>query len=191
VELLQSNLPIQNILKCKAILLVTSLAYQDNKWRLRSLIPVREYVQCHYPPSSFLIQSLCKYFHLLLELYKKYNGEQLQPIVTQITSNLGNLQEILCQGLQNDQLNLADTIYCTLSLNSFYRVTGYISTTLIDYIPPIFPRPCYPRLEASCLIEALLSYKKHPTLPTEQLIAQTTTKFLQINDLALECKSCL
>ncbi|KAJ7354283.1 hypothetical protein DFH08DRAFT_984664 [Mycena albidolilacea] len=128
VELLQSNLPIQNILKCKAILLVTSLAYQDNKRRLRSLIPIREYVQCHYPPSSFLIQSLCKYFHLLLELYKKYNGEQLQPI------------------------------------------------------------PCHPRLEASCLIEALLSYKKHPTLPTEQLIAQTTTKFLQINDLALESR---
>ncbi|KAJ6483998.1 hypothetical protein C8R45DRAFT_999907 [Mycena sanguinolenta] len=188
VELLQSNLPIQNILSCKAILLATSLAYQDNKKRLRSLIPVREYIYQYSPPSPSLTQSLCKYFHLLLDLYKKYNSEQLQPVVTQMTSNLGNLQEILRQGLQNDNPNLANIISCILCLNSFYRVTGHISTPLMDSVPPAFPRPCDHQLQANCLIEALLSNKKHPTLPTEELITQVSTQFQHTSDLALQAK---
>ncbi|KAF7364632.1 hypothetical protein MVEN_00332500 [Mycena venus] len=40
VELLHSDLPIKDILTCKAILLGTSLAYQDDKKRLKSLVPV-------------------------------------------------------------------------------------------------------------------------------------------------------
>jgi hypothetical protein len=191
IELLQSNLPIQNILKCRAILLATSLAYQDDKKRLRSLIPIREYIQRYYPPSQALSQSLRKYFHSLLDLYQKYNGEQLQSVVIQITLNLGNLQEILRQGLHDGSPNLADTIYCILSLNSFYRVTGHIRTTLMDYIPPVFPRPCNHQLQTSCLIEALLSYRQHSPLMTEPLIAQVMTQFQHIDDPALECESYL
>ncbi|KAJ7903111.1 P-loop containing nucleoside triphosphate hydrolase protein, partial [Mycena leptocephala] len=73
-ELIQSNLPIQNILRCKATLLGTSLAYQDDRKRLRSLVPIREYIQQYFPPSQILIQSIGKYFHLILDLYQKYNG---------------------------------------------------------------------------------------------------------------------
>ncbi|KAJ7690015.1 hypothetical protein B0H14DRAFT_2420568, partial [Mycena olivaceomarginata] len=50
-ELVQSNLSIPNILGCKAALLATSLAYQDGNRRLRSLVPIREYIQRLYPPS--------------------------------------------------------------------------------------------------------------------------------------------
>ncbi|KAF8170912.1 hypothetical protein K438DRAFT_1853437 [Mycena galopus ATCC 62051] len=171
VELLQSNLPIPNLLKCKAILLATSLAYQDNKKRLRSLIPIREYMYRHCPPSQLLLQSLRKYFHLLLDLYKKYNGEQLKPVVTQITSNLGNLQEILRQELQDDGPIL-------LIPYTAHYFTGHVCTTLMDYIPPI----------ASCLIQALLSGRHHPTITMEQLIAQVTTQFQHVNDLILEAQ---
>ncbi|KAJ7088929.1 P-loop containing nucleoside triphosphate hydrolase protein [Mycena epipterygia] len=38
-ELVQIKLPIQNILRCKTALLATSLAYQDDRKRLRSLVP--------------------------------------------------------------------------------------------------------------------------------------------------------
>jgi hypothetical protein len=51
IELVQSNLPIPNILGCKAALLATSLAYQDDKKRLRSLVPIREHIQQFSPPS--------------------------------------------------------------------------------------------------------------------------------------------
>ncbi|KAJ7715006.1 hypothetical protein B0H14DRAFT_3171353 [Mycena olivaceomarginata] len=87
-ELVQSKLPVRNILSCKTALLATSLAYQDSKRRLRSLMPVREHVQQFLPPSPGLIQCLRKLFYALLELYYKYNGEQLGPVINQITLNL-------------------------------------------------------------------------------------------------------
>ncbi|KAJ7847720.1 hypothetical protein B0H14DRAFT_3138431 [Mycena olivaceomarginata] len=97
LELVQINLPIRSILTCKAELLATALAYQDDRRRLRSLMPVREHVQHFFPPSQILTQ--------------KYRGEQLQPIVNQINQNLGNLQEVLKRGLQTDNPNLVDTSY--------------------------------------------------------------------------------
>ncbi|KAJ7180882.1 P-loop containing nucleoside triphosphate hydrolase protein, partial [Mycena filopes] len=49
-ELVQSNLPIENILSCKSVLIATSLAYKDNKGRFRSLVPVREHLRQLSPP---------------------------------------------------------------------------------------------------------------------------------------------
>ncbi|KAJ7444449.1 P-loop containing nucleoside triphosphate hydrolase protein, partial [Mycena latifolia] len=64
VELLHSNLPICDLLTCKAVLLQTSLAYNDNM-RLKVLVPIREQVQHVHPPSPTLVQPLRKHFHLL------------------------------------------------------------------------------------------------------------------------------
>ncbi|KAJ7839028.1 P-loop containing nucleoside triphosphate hydrolase protein, partial [Mycena olivaceomarginata] len=64
-QLVQSNLPIPNILSCKATLLATSLAYQDSNKRLQSLMPVWEHIQHFLPPSSSLIQCICKHIHAL------------------------------------------------------------------------------------------------------------------------------
>ncbi|KAJ7752671.1 P-loop containing nucleoside triphosphate hydrolase protein, partial [Mycena metata] len=63
VELVQSSLPIANILTCKATLLATSLAYQDINKRLRSLMPIRDHIRQFSPPSYLLTQSLHKYFY--------------------------------------------------------------------------------------------------------------------------------
>ncbi|KAJ6492112.1 P-loop containing nucleoside triphosphate hydrolase protein, partial [Mycena sanguinolenta] len=68
-ELLQSKLPISNILSCKAVLLATSLAYQNNNKQLLALTPVREHVQQFLPPSQFLVHSIREHFYELLELY--------------------------------------------------------------------------------------------------------------------------
>ncbi|KAJ7469517.1 hypothetical protein FB451DRAFT_1476337 [Mycena latifolia] len=46
VELLQSVLPVPDILTCKAVVLQTSLAYTDNK-RLKVLVPIREWLAAH------------------------------------------------------------------------------------------------------------------------------------------------
>ncbi|KAJ7927031.1 P-loop containing nucleoside triphosphate hydrolase protein, partial [Mycena leptocephala] len=65
IELLQSNLPIKDIRTCKATLLATSLAYFDNRKRLRSLMPIREHVQQFSPPAQSLMEPLRKHFHSL------------------------------------------------------------------------------------------------------------------------------
>ncbi|KAJ6451032.1 P-loop containing nucleoside triphosphate hydrolase protein, partial [Mycena sanguinolenta] len=64
-ELVQSKLPIPNILSCKTALLATSLAYQNSNKRLLALIPVREHIQQFSPPSPSLVHSLRKYFYAL------------------------------------------------------------------------------------------------------------------------------
>ncbi|KAJ7903205.1 P-loop containing nucleoside triphosphate hydrolase protein, partial [Mycena leptocephala] len=65
VELVQSKLPINNILGCKAALICTSLAYTDGHKRLKALVPVREYMQKIQPPGDGLIQPILKYFQQL------------------------------------------------------------------------------------------------------------------------------
>ncbi|KAJ7455046.1 hypothetical protein FB451DRAFT_1516636, partial [Mycena latifolia] len=65
VELLQSQLSIQDIMTCKATLLATSLVYIDDKRRLKSLVPIREHMQCFCPPSPLLFHPLQRYFHQL------------------------------------------------------------------------------------------------------------------------------
>ncbi|KAJ7495104.1 P-loop containing nucleoside triphosphate hydrolase protein, partial [Mycena latifolia] len=67
LELIHSNLPIPDLLTCKAVLLQISLAYNDNM-RLKVLVPIREHMQHVHPPSPILVQPLRKYFNSLLDL---------------------------------------------------------------------------------------------------------------------------
>ncbi|KAJ7831555.1 hypothetical protein B0H13DRAFT_1915405 [Mycena leptocephala] len=187
-ELVQSNLPIPNILSCKAALQATSLVYQDGNKRLLSLMPVREHIQQFLPPSQSLIQSLCKHFYSVLELYQKYDGEQLQPVMNQITSNLRNLQEVLQRCLSENDLNLADTVYCILCLNSFYRVTGRGHIPLMDSIKPILPHPCNHQLEIHLLTEVLKSSGYYPSHMLEKMIVQGVSHFQCLSDPLLESK---
>ncbi|KAJ6539860.1 P-loop containing nucleoside triphosphate hydrolase protein, partial [Mycena vulgaris] len=65
VDLIQSKLPIENILGCKAALLQTALAYTDDQKRLKTLVPIREYVYKMYPPMNHLVQPVLKHFNKL------------------------------------------------------------------------------------------------------------------------------
>jgi hypothetical protein len=141
------------------------------------------------PPSYFLTQSLRKYFYSLLELYKKYDAEQLQPVINQMTLILGNLQEVLQLGLERGDPNLLDTIYCALSLNSFYRITGRGYTPLIDIIPMCFPHPIDHQLEASFLMELICSRAHTAIVDPETVIPRALSHFQHFTDPVLECES--
>ncbi|KAJ7930983.1 P-loop containing nucleoside triphosphate hydrolase protein, partial [Mycena leptocephala] len=100
VELLQSNLPIENIRNCKTTLIRTALAYLDDKKRLKGLIPIREYMQKTHPPRDGLVKPLFKHFHELLELHKDFSGTEMNSSTVQrISSNLANIQSFLRHGL--------------------------------------------------------------------------------------------
>ncbi|KAJ7802595.1 hypothetical protein B0H14DRAFT_3154939 [Mycena olivaceomarginata] len=92
-ELVQSKLPIPNVLSCKSVLLATSLAYQDSNWRLRSLMPVREHVQQFLPPSTVLVQCLRKLYYALLELYMKITGRDGLALMEHIQSIVPGLDD--------------------------------------------------------------------------------------------------
>ncbi|KAJ7457017.1 P-loop containing nucleoside triphosphate hydrolase protein, partial [Mycena latifolia] len=95
-ELLQSNLCIDNILSCKAALLQTALAYSDDHGKLKTLVPIREYMHKFHPPPSYLLHSLLKHFNELLEVSRNFSGTLSGPgIVSRIISNFANIQNIL------------------------------------------------------------------------------------------------
>ncbi|KAJ6483410.1 hypothetical protein C8R45DRAFT_830302, partial [Mycena sanguinolenta] len=55
IELIQSNLVIQQIWACKSVLVGTSLAYLDSKKRLKSLVSIPEYLQHFHPVASSIV----------------------------------------------------------------------------------------------------------------------------------------
>ncbi|KAF7356024.1 hypothetical protein MVEN_00931900 [Mycena venus] len=111
-DLLQSNLPIRGILTCKATLLRTSLAYADQNQRLRVLVPIREYIENAHPPALSLIQPLRTHLQELLELCTKYHGLLAggATVIHRVTSNIGNLQNILLLGLNDSACPTSKTL---------------------------------------------------------------------------------
>ncbi|KAJ7242249.1 P-loop containing nucleoside triphosphate hydrolase protein, partial [Mycena rebaudengoi] len=65
-DLIQSGLPIENVLACKSTLIQVSLAHMENNQHLKSLVPVREYIQRVHPPSLNLKIPLRHHFHAIL-----------------------------------------------------------------------------------------------------------------------------
>ncbi|KAF8205227.1 hypothetical protein K438DRAFT_1757213 [Mycena galopus ATCC 62051] len=176
-ELVQVNLGIPKILSCKAALQATSLAYKDNNQRLVLLMPIREYIQQILPPSLSSIQHTREYFYAVLKLFTKYCGDQLKPVVNQITLNLANLQEILHHGLYLHPSTLADTI----------QITGQGHFTLLDNIQSILPKLHDHQLETMVLTELLIT-KHYWAALSQEMITQGTIHLNHINDPVLGSK---
>ncbi|KAJ7184704.1 hypothetical protein C8R46DRAFT_1300024 [Mycena filopes] len=184
VELVQSDLPIKDILSCKSRLIATSLAYKDNKGRLRSLVPIREHVQRFSPPPEALVQSRRKLFHKLFTLYQEYRDSRLSSVLAQITANLANLDEVLLWGLQPRSLDLAETIESTTSLNSFYGATRGGRTHLLNKIPIHL---CGPRQRVLHIIECLRGFPGE--FQSQKLLAEGISQFKDIQgDPMLEAR---
>jgi hypothetical protein len=156
VELVQSKLPIDNILGCKAALICTSLAYSDEHKRLKKLVPIREYMQKIQPPGDHLIRPLLKHFQELLEFFTEYQGNEISySTVTRVSSNYSNIQNVLQNGLQQGHPDLVNSIYCSCAcyLNRFSRVMRQGAISLIHHIHIVLPHPYDHCLQAYFSIE--------------------------------------
>ncbi|KAJ7827694.1 hypothetical protein B0H13DRAFT_1917525 [Mycena leptocephala] len=188
-ELVQSNLPIGDILGCKAALIRTSLAYTDEKKRLKALVPIREYVQKIQPPGYHLVGPLFKHFHQLLEFYVDTHGTQAaSSIVTRISSNFANIQNVLQNGLQQDHLDLKNIIYSICNLNSFSRRIGQGSLPLVDQIHNVHPQFRDHQLEAYVIAELFHSQQFSPSSNPETLIVHFLKQSEQVADTDLKCR---
>ncbi|KAJ7482712.1 hypothetical protein FB451DRAFT_1442334 [Mycena latifolia] len=190
IELVQSKLSIQDILTCKATLLATSLAYNDDHKRLKSLVPIREHMQRFYPAAPLLIHQLQKHFQQLLELFHKYpRTQQGAGRSKHLALNTRNICELLLQGLSKDSPTLAQTIDWTFSLKHFLQYTGSGFSYLIPMLmEAVLPGNCNEKFKAQ-----LIKWKfesPSPTLSTnaDLLITQVVSHFNSFNDPALECR---
>jgi hypothetical protein len=187
VELVQSKLPIDNILGCKAALIRTSLAYSDEHKRLKTLVPIREYMQKIQPPGDHLIQPLLKHFQELLELYMEYYGTQSGSSTVRVSSNYSNIQNVLQNGLQQGHPDLVNNIYCVFNLNRFSETMGQGSISLIQHIHNVLPHPRNHRLEAYLIIEQLNSWVLHSISDPETLASEALEHFKEFVDPDLKC----
>jgi hypothetical protein len=161
-ELVQSKLPIANILSCKAALICTALAYSDKQKQMKALVPIREYIQKIQSPRELLIQPL-QYFLELLELYIEFRGTQPKSgLGTCISTNYTNIQNIVLHGLQEGHTDLINSIYCACHLNTFARLTSQGRLLVMAQIPEILPQPPNPQLEVCFITSLFASRLNHP-----------------------------
>ncbi|KAJ7866923.1 hypothetical protein B0H14DRAFT_356963 [Mycena olivaceomarginata] len=107
LDLVQSNIPIQDIPDCKTTLIRNSLAYIDHAGRFKVLAPIREYIRLASPPSQQLVRPLRQYLIEMLRLEAWSHASSLAAdLVPRLVSNLGNLHNILLEGLVCEHADL-------------------------------------------------------------------------------------
>jgi hypothetical protein len=188
VDLIQSKLPLDNILKCKTALKSTALAYSDEHKRLKVLMPIREYLQQHQPPGDHLVQKVFKYFEEMLRFYSEYSGTQSNSkTVAQIKSNFSNIQNVLQWGLKQKQPTLSKSIYCACHLSHFGRTSMYPLTLLIGQVQDILPQLHDHQLKAYVIIELLNRLGSYPNSDPEALAFRALEHLKQLDESDLKC----
>ncbi|KAJ7108613.1 hypothetical protein C8R44DRAFT_803204 [Mycena epipterygia] len=134
-DLVQSDLPIPNILACKATLLKTSLAYIDSDERLKALVPIREYVRNTHPPSASLKNALWRHFLKVMNLWRHFEMLPSSDIVFQIALNFGNINTLLADGLDLEGQDLMSNVESILALNTYSIFTNHGPSPLMSALP--------------------------------------------------------
>jgi hypothetical protein len=187
VDLVQSKLPLEHPLKCKAVLMSTALAYSNENKQLKVLMPIREYIQQHRRPEDQLVHILLKHFQDLLHFFVQYLGTKSSAsTIRRIKSNFANIQNLLHWGLQEKHTHLLDNIRSVCHLNRYYRVTDQGSAHLIGKMQPLLPHLGDQQLQLYVITE-LLSMLYHQIQDPEALIAQGLECCEHIDEPELKC----
>ncbi|KAF8199393.1 hypothetical protein K438DRAFT_1759281 [Mycena galopus ATCC 62051] len=159
LELVQSKLPIAKILACKAALIRTSLAYIDDRKRIKVLVPIREYMQrCYFLPTH-IVQSLLRYFHQLLETTHMHVGTVSASLwLAHITSNHANIGDLLLKVIQQqDNPDLSRIIHSTLLFSHVSALVGPGYSGLIEQAANLVPQVQELQVRISCIILLIVS----------------------------------
>ncbi|KAJ6620063.1 hypothetical protein B0H10DRAFT_1115979 [Mycena sp. CBHHK59/15] len=190
VDLLQSNVPVPNILRCKATLVRTSLAYLDATGRVKVLAPIREYIQRTRPPSAFLVRPLRQHFNSLLDLWTNFLTvpSLAADLVPRLAANTGNLHNLLLHGLDSDHVDLGTTIRSVISLNHMNRVLGHCLTPLMLRLPDVLDQVGDHRLHGLYIAELFQSWQFYPITDPDSFISQGIEHLKIANDVELEAR---
>ncbi|KAJ7185228.1 hypothetical protein C8R46DRAFT_1025322 [Mycena filopes] len=182
-DLLQSALPIAGGTgRSKTTLIRTSLAYLDHDKRLRVLAPIREYIKTHDPPPPSLCRPLRQHFHGLIMLWKNYQHLSTAGISQRIGANVGNLHTVLAHGLDWDEPDLTETLHSIITFDSFSRISGRRSSSMLELVPPYLDRLGDHRLHAAYILQFVLSWQYHSLPDLEQLEKDTVQHFRETQD---------
>jgi hypothetical protein len=188
-ELLQSRLPLDNILACKAALLRTSLVYTDDQRRVKMLVPIREYLRREFPPGEHMVQALMKHFQKLLEVYRADLGTMSgAQLASRVKSNLANIHSILGIGLKENGSDLVDVIYSVCDLGDYARRIGQGRIPLMDLIPTFLPQPSNHRLEVHFITRLFGGWRYQSVPNAQELVSQALEYFPKFDDPYVKCE---
>ncbi|KAJ7618672.1 hypothetical protein FB45DRAFT_932185 [Roridomyces roridus] len=123
-ELVQSELPIPDILSTKITLLQTSLAYMDNTRRIKVLVPIQECITRVAPPSEAMKFAFRQHIHALLQLGSSMpsGGMGSPEFLAQASPNLGNISSILSDTLHRECPDEIKNIRSIINFNTVFRM---------------------------------------------------------------------
>ncbi|KAJ7742724.1 hypothetical protein DFH07DRAFT_925515 [Mycena maculata] len=124
-ELVQSGLPIPNILASKSKLIATSLAYIDQGHRLKVSVPVREYMQTNHPPSPTMKFAFRQYCHQLIRVWTDFRSGSSGNTLFPIMINAGNLRAVFLDALTMECQDEITNIRSALSFLPFCRIANH------------------------------------------------------------------
>jgi hypothetical protein len=184
LDLVQCNIPIQDIPDCKTTLVRTSLAYVDHAGRFKVLTPIREYIRLARPPSLELVRPLRKYLIDLLKLYGAWLNASpiVVDLVPRLVSNLGNLHNILLQGLDSYDIDLRESILGIMMLNDLNMTMNRGLTPLMLRLPEILSRMDDHELHGRFITESFESRHFYTVTNPELAIDKAITHFRLIQD---------
>ncbi|KAJ7119161.1 hypothetical protein C8R44DRAFT_790175 [Mycena epipterygia] len=183
-DLLASEVPIPDIPTCRASLIRTSLVYKDRDGRLKSLNPIRGYMQRFHGPPYSLTDPLRRYFEDLLSVWSSH--QQISSgLVPRLTSHLGNIRALVLAGLDQEESGHSEIGDNILTFNHFCYTMLKGTSSLMQRVPNIVESTDDRRLHWK-YIEARLS-GLGPSLSApdaENLIREGIQYFVSENDLA-------
>ncbi|KAJ7740283.1 hypothetical protein B0H14DRAFT_3167970 [Mycena olivaceomarginata] len=181
VDLIQSKLPLDNILECETALKSTALAYSDEHKRLKVLMPIQEYLQQYQPPRDHLVHSVFQYFEEMLKFYREYSGTQSNSkIVPQIKSHFTNIQNVLQMGSKTETTNPIEKHLLFASMQ--------ILTLLIGQVQDILPQLYDHRLKAYFIIQLLNEMGAYQNSDFEALAFLALEHLKHFDDPDLKCR---
>ncbi|KAF7352079.1 NB-ARC domain-containing protein [Mycena venus] len=184
VDLAQSKLPIADILTCKMTLLRTSLAYLDHASRFKVLAPIREYIHTTRPPSSVLVRPLKSHFTDLLKLWASvmYRSSLVVDLMPRLVSNLGNMHNVLLNGLDSDHAELAETVRGIILLSDLSLTIDRGLTPLMLRLPEFMDQMDDHELHGR-FITGIFQARQFYTIPNpEKSIKEAIQHFRMIKD---------
>ncbi|KAJ7804853.1 P-loop containing nucleoside triphosphate hydrolase protein [Mycena olivaceomarginata] len=189
-ELIQTGIPITQILGCKAALVRTALAYNNKQQRIRALVPIREYIRRIHPPGDQLVRPLLQHFQELLEIYTKFNNGATSNswIIARVSTNYANIQNVLSHGLQPGHPDLINSIYCSCHLTNFSAATGRGRISVFTQIPELLLQSHNAQLRTYFILGLFGSWAQYPIHNPQTLIAQALKDFDDFDDGDLKCE---
>ncbi|KAJ7465998.1 hypothetical protein FB451DRAFT_1486215 [Mycena latifolia] len=179
--LAQMKLPFSaHIARSKTTLLRCSLIHSGADGRLRTLVPIREYMREKSPPSAESFDGLRTYFYELASLFRNPTDLPNRELTQRLSAEFNNVRAVTAYALSKS-LHLKDTVQCTIDLLHFNTSAKTASFDFSDAVAQTVERLGDPVLKGEYLLaQARVQIGRPPCL---ELAAEALQCFEEKQDI--------